>query len=119
MTRRESRDQTIRDRARYESEAPKVQTRVIRIQQMKGKRGSCSIAGTVTLAADLADQVLNFSEFMIAHELLHLRVPRHGRIFDALVSVYLPGWHQQELRRKMGRDAARADAGPAAVSAPR
>jgi predicted metal-dependent hydrolase len=46
---------------------------------MTRKWGSCSTAGTITLAADLSDQAVGFQDFVIAHELLHLRVPNHGR----------------------------------------
>ena len=48
---------------------------------MTGKWGSCSTRGIVTLAADLADQQTGFQDFVIAHVLLHLRVPNHGRLF--------------------------------------
>jgi hypothetical protein len=49
---------------------------------MTRKWGSCSMRGTVTLAADLIEQDRHFQDFVVAHELLHLRVPNHGRLFD-------------------------------------
>jgi predicted metal-dependent hydrolase len=63
------------------------------------KWGSCSSAGTVTLASDLVDQDPRFQDFVIAHELLHLRVPTHGRLFKALMSAHVPGWRELEERR--------------------
>ena len=57
----------------------RVNPRVIRIQEMRRKWGSCSSAGTITLAADLVEKAEGFQDFVIVHELLHLRVPRHGR----------------------------------------
>jgi len=39
------------------------------------------MSGIVTLANDLVDQEAGFQDFVIAHELLHLRVPNHGRLF--------------------------------------
>jgi Protein of unknown function DUF45 len=55
--------------------------KVIRVQRMTRKWGSCSTAGTVTLAIDLDEELEAFQDFVIAHELLHLEVPNHGRLF--------------------------------------
>ncbi|MFN3594287.1 MAG: M48 family metallopeptidase, partial [Thiobacillaceae bacterium] len=56
----------------------KVNPRVVRVQAMRRKWGSCTSAGTVTLAADLLDQDERFQDYVIVHELLHLRYPSHG-----------------------------------------
>ena len=65
----------------------KVRPREVRIRFMTRKWGSCSTLGIITLAADLADQQPGFQDFVIAHELLHLRVPNHGRLFKASRAV--------------------------------
>ena len=80
----------------------RVNPRVVRIQAMRHKWGSCSWAGTVTLAADLVDQNSRFQDFIIVHELLHLRIPTHGRLFNALMSAYVPGWRQWEREGRNG-----------------
>jgi len=54
---------------------------------MTRKWGSCSTAGTITLAADLVEQEPEFQDFVIVHELLHLRVPSHGRLFRGAVDA--------------------------------
>ena len=77
-----------------------VSPRLIRVQEMRRKWGSCSTTGIVTLAADLAEQAPGFQDFVIAHELLHLRLPNHGRVFKALMSVHVPGWQEQEVARR-------------------
>ena len=76
-----------------------VKPRLVRVQRMTRKWGSCSTAGTITLAADLAEQSSSFQDFVVAHELLHLRVPNHGRLFKALMTAYVPGWRSQEVQR--------------------
>ena len=53
---------------------------------------------TVTLAADLVEQDSRFQDFVIIHELLHLRIPKHGRLFNVLISAYAPGWRQWERK---------------------
>jgi predicted metal-dependent hydrolase len=66
---------------------------------MKRKWGSCSTAGTISLAADLALQSDGFQDFVIIHELLHLRVPNHSRLFKALIAAHVPGWRSFNLQR--------------------
>jgi predicted metal-dependent hydrolase len=77
----------------------KVQPKLVRVQRMTRKWGSCSTGGTITLAADLADQVSGFQDFVVAHELLHLRIPNHGRLFKALMTVHVPNWRRYGVAR--------------------
>ena len=66
---------------------------------MTRKRGSCSTSGIVTQAADLVDQPSGFQDFVIAHEMLHLRVPSHGKLFKALMTAHLPDWKSHDVTR--------------------
>lgn len=77
----------------------RVDPRAIRVQRMTRKWGSCSTTGIITLADDLTAQESGFQDFVIAHELLHLRVPNHGKVFKALMSVHVPGWRAYDIRR--------------------
>ena len=77
-----------------------VDPKIVRVQEMRRKWGSCSSAGTVTLARDLAQQEPRFQDYVIVHELLHLRLPTHGRVFKALMSAHVPGWQAMEERRR-------------------
>ena len=70
----------------------RVNPRVVRVQAMRWKWGSCSSRGTITLATDLAERESRFQDYVIVHELLHLRVPNHGRLFKALMSAHVPAW---------------------------
>lgn len=63
------------------------------------KWGSCSTRGIVTFAEDLADQEARFQDFVIVHELLHLRVPNHGKIFKALMTTHVPDWRKLDALR--------------------
>ena len=38
-------------------------------------------------------------EYVVVHELTHLRAPNHGPAFYALMDARLPGWRQ--LRRRL------------------
>jgi predicted metal-dependent hydrolase len=77
----------------------KVTPRVVRIQEMTKKWGSCSTAGTITLAADLSARDEKFQDFVVAHELLHLRVPNHGKLFKALMTAHVPNWREFNVVR--------------------
>lgn len=77
----------------------RVMPKVVRVQRMTRKWGSCSSAGTITLAIDLDEQSQAFQDFVIAHELLHLKVPNHGRLFKALMTTSVPDWRSQDVRR--------------------
>lgn len=80
----------------------KVRPRLVRVRRMTRKWGSCSTSGVVTLAVDLTGREPGFRDFVVAHELLHLRVPNHGRLFKALLSAHLPGWRRYDVRRTKG-----------------
>lgn len=82
----------------------KVNPRVVRVQEMRRKWGSCSSTGIVTLALDLVDQDEPFQDYVIVHELLHLRYASHGRMFKALMSAHVPGWRRWEVTRRGNAD---------------
>src|SRR5260221_13319337 len=92
--------QELRRRALLWAVKLRVNPRSIRIQDMRRKWGSCSSKGTITLAWDLVNQHRRFQDFVLVHELLHLRIPNHGRLFKAVMSAHIPEW-----RRYSGRTA--------------
>jgi predicted metal-dependent hydrolase len=95
----ENRRSQLRQRVDYWSRRLKAEPRIVRIQRMTRKWGSCSTKGIVTLAEDLAGQDVGFQDFVIAHELLHLRVPNHGKLFKALMTAHVPGWREHDVAR--------------------
>lgn len=99
----EDRRAHLRDRVEYWSERLKAAPRVIRIVRMTRKWGSCSTGGVVTFAEDLAGEEQEFQDYVIVHELLHLRVPNHGKVFKALMTAYLPRWRDHERYRHARR----------------
>jgi predicted metal-dependent hydrolase len=78
----------------------RVMPHAIRVQRMTRKWGSCSTAGTITLALDLDEQSEGFQDFVIVHELLHLKVPNHSRLLKALMTAHVPKWRSFDARRK-------------------
>lgn len=72
----------------------RVNPRVVRVQAMRHKWGSCSTKGTVTLSSGLAEAEPRFRDYVIVHELLHLRVHNHGKLCKALMSAHEPQWRR-------------------------
>lgn len=95
------RQQAIRSRAGFKAEvkrwAGKIKARPeqIRIQHMTGKWASCSTRGRISFNSELLAQPSRFQEFVIVHELLHLKVPNHGKLFKSLIKAYLPDHAKQ------------------------
>ncbi|MGH7710525.1 MAG: M48 metallopeptidase family protein [Gemmatimonadaceae bacterium] len=77
----------------------KVSPRSVRIQPMVHKWGSCSSNGTITLSVALLRRSREFQDFVIVHELLHLRIRNHGRLFKAVMSVHVPSWKAHSITR--------------------
>ncbi|MBT9503137.1 MAG: M48 family metallopeptidase [Burkholderiaceae bacterium] len=88
--------QDLRKRALAWAVKLRVNPRVIRVQDMRHKWGSCTSQGTVTLAHDLVYRSDKFQDYVIVHELLHMRYANHGRVFKALMSAYVPTWRRLE-----------------------
>jgi len=65
-----------------------VEPREIRIRRMSRKWASCSIAGRLTFDQGLLRQPGPVRTAVIIHELLHLKIPRHTKLFRALLSAY-------------------------------
>lgn len=83
----------------------KVNPERIAITRMPSKWGSCAPDGVVTLAEDLAGESDTFQDYVIVHELLHLRYRDHGKVFKALMTIHVPEW--REIDRQLSHDTAR------------
>ena len=99
MPRCDDNHEILRQRVVYWSERLRVRAPGVRVRGMTRKWGSCSTAGTITLSSDLSNQEVEFQDFVIAHELLHLRVPNHGKLFKALMTAHMPGWREHDLTK--------------------
>jgi len=66
-----------------------VEPREIHVRPMSRKWASCSSRGRLTFDVELLEQPAPFRNEAIVHELLHLKVPNHGKLFTALLKAYL------------------------------
>ncbi len=79
-------------RARVHEWAKKigVKPNAIHLRAMKRKWASCSSRGRLTFDTGLLNCERSFGDYVIVHELLHLRVPNHGKLFKSLLSAFVP-----------------------------
>ena len=99
MVTTEHRRDAVRERVEHWARTLNVPMPRVRVRHMTRKWGSCSTSGIITLSDDLAAQDSEFQDFVIAHELLHLRLPNHGKLFKALLSAHVPDWREHDAAR--------------------
>jgi len=65
---------------------------------MKNKWASCTTAGRTTFNTELLGMDRKLGEYAIVHELLHIRIPNHVKLFKSLLKAYIPDWQQRGNR---------------------
>ncbi len=66
----------------------------MRLRLMKRTWGSCSSKGVITLNPHLVKAPPRCIDYVIAHEICHLKEHNHGRGFYALQEQLYPGWRE-------------------------
>lgn len=74
------------------------------LRDMKTRWGSCSPrSGKIRFSLRLAEKPDECIEYVVLHELAHLKVPNHGADFKALLSRYMPDWRERQKRLQTGK----------------
>jgi hypothetical protein len=75
----------------------------LKIRTMKRRWGSCSNKGIITLSTELIKLPDRLIEYVIVHELCHLKHHNHGARYYKLLSELFPDWKQvrKELRENI------------------
>jgi predicted metal-dependent hydrolase len=66
-----------------------VEPREVHLRPMRRKWASCSSNGRLTYNTAIIGETASFRREVIVHELLHLKVPNHGKVFKALLKAHL------------------------------
>ena len=71
------------------------------VRALKRRWGSCSSKGKITISSELVKLDDIYLEYVILHELCHLRHHNHGKEFYKLLSEVFPDWKRRrgELRK--------------------
>ncbi|MBN2667357.1 MAG: M48 family metallopeptidase [Bacteroidales bacterium] len=70
------------------------------VRKMKSRWGSCSSKGRIALSYDLIRLSKECREYVMIHELCHLKHHNHGAGFYNLLTEVLPGWKQTRAEIK-------------------
>ncbi|HET7573193.1 MAG TPA: M48 family metallopeptidase [Gaiellaceae bacterium] len=78
-----------------EASALGVRYERIQVRDQRTRWGSCSTRGTLSFNWRLALAPHDVLDYVVVHELCHLREPNHSRRFWSLVESRRPGWREQ------------------------
>ncbi|ABA20779.1 metal-dependent hydrolase-like protein [Trichormus variabilis ATCC 29413] len=90
--------QELKNAVREWCDRIQVTVKQVQLRPMKRKWASISHTGRLTLNTGLLNLPTELGEFVIVHELVHLSVPNHGKLFKCLMSAYLPDWQEKEQK---------------------
>jgi predicted metal-dependent hydrolase len=69
------------------------------VRRLQTRWGSCSPQGRILMNLDSIQLPVTCIDYILMHELCHLRHPNHGKAFWNLLDRCLPGW--EERRKKL------------------
>ena len=74
----------------------KIIHEMVKARKERKKTGfdKTTLNGWVCFSADLLKEPRDFQDYVIVHDLLHLQVPNHGKLFKSLLNAYLPKWEK-------------------------
>ena len=68
-----------------------------RLRKMKRQWGNCNHRANITINSQLIRYPLSCIDYVIVHELTHLKHLHHGRAFYQLLEKVMPDWQQHKL----------------------
>lgn len=73
----------------------------IAVRNMEQKWASCSLRGNLTFNKELLEMNVEIGEYVVLHELMHLRVPNHGKLWKTYMSLFLKDYKAIEQQMKL------------------
>jgi hypothetical protein len=70
----------------------------ITIRSMQKRWGSTSRSGRITFNIDLVKLPLSCIDYVVAHELVHLKIPNHSPAYWRMLSRVMPDWRRWQDR---------------------
>jgi len=75
-----------------------VEIKSICVRSMTNKWASCSTNGNLNFNLKLLEMDRKIGDYVIVHEILHFRVPNHGRLWKSLMRLYLNDYKEVESK---------------------
>ena len=80
----------LSERTEFYSKEMGLSFNMIKYRKMKSRWGSCSSKRVLTFNTELMKVDKNLIDYVVVHELAHLKHMNHSKDFHALVEMYLP-----------------------------
>lgn len=91
----------FKTRVREWAEKLEIEVKTISIREMKNKWASYTQRNDLLIFnADLLEMEKELGDYVIVHELLHFRVPNHGKLWKTLMKAHLGDYEKLEDRLK-------------------
>ena len=74
-----------------------VEVKHVTVRNQRSRWGSCSVTGTISLNWRLVQTPEFVRDYIVYHELMHVREMNHSERFWARVEEVCPGWREAEL----------------------
>ena len=69
------------------------------IRKMRTRWGSCNTRSrNILFNLDLIKKKPEFIDYVVLHEIVHIKIPNHGSAFKAMLDKYIPTW--REIRKE-------------------
>jgi predicted metal-dependent hydrolase len=93
--RRSSKSERLLEEVRKWASRIGAEPEAVYVQSMTKKWASCAPLRRLYFASDLLSEPRGFRDAVIVHELLHLRIRNHGKLFKSLLNSFVPGWEKE------------------------
>lgn len=86
----------LRDAAARESARLRLSYRSLAVRDQQTRWGSCSAQGNLSFNWRLVLAPVQVLDYVVVHELCHLRVPNHSKSFWQSLEAAMPGWQRHD-----------------------
>ena len=87
------------EKVKYYSEIMGVAPKSIKINSAKKRYGSCSGENNLNFSLYLMDKDERFIDYVVVHELAHIRQHNHSKAFYSFIEEFMPDYKE---RKKLG-----------------
>ena len=95
-----SRKQRFKERVLGWADRFEASVTSITVRPMKTKWASYSTTGRLTFDALVLELQEGLQDYVIVHELLHSRIPNHGKLWKSLMHAHLGDYEKLEAKLK-------------------
>ena len=90
----------LQKRLDYYAEVMQLSYAALKVRKMKRRWGSCTSHGVITFNIYLMKHSLDVIDYVVVHELAHLKQMNHSKKFYAIVKQYMPNYKEIEAKMK-------------------